>query len=161
MTDTTITPAPSSADISGLDAAQKRMKNLSHRDFGGSAARQAAAIAWAGAEVGAELRENTAALSTVNAALASIAGAAVRQAEAAERSAAAADRTAQFTQLQTMLALYNTPAQMLPEGVLDQFKQQLGIASAPAAPRRASVAAAAPKPTTAPASAATQYDEFS
>ncbi len=160
MTDTTITPAPSSADISGLDAAQKRMKNLSHRDFGGSAARQAAAIAWAGAEVGAELRENTAALSTVNAALASIAGAAVRQAEAAERSAAAADRTAQFTQLQTMLALYNTPAQMLPR-VSSTSSSSSSVSRRRRGTPTSLRAAAAPKPTTAPASAATQYDEFS
>ena len=164
MTDTTIAPAPSNAvDISGTDAAGKRMKNLSHRDFATSPARHAAAIAWAGAEVGAELRDNTAALSTVNAALASIAGASVRQAEAAERAAAAAERTARFTQVQTMLALYNTPAQMLPEGVLEQFKQQLGItpsAAAPVAPTRA------PRevPVFASASAlsaAEQHDEFS
>lgn len=160
MTDTTIIPAPATAnaaDISGPDAAQKRLKNLSHRDFGTSAARQAAAIAWAGAEVGAELRDNTAALNTVNAALATIAGAATRQAEAAERAAAAAERNARFAQVQTMLAFYNTPTQMLPDGVAEQFKEQLGITSAPRRPVAAPVAPAS----TAPAVASSQHDEFS
>jgi hypothetical protein len=170
MTDTTITTAPTSAAaLSGPAAAQKRMKNLGHTDFGTSAARQAAALAWAGAEVGAELRDNTTALNTVNVALATIAGASVRQAEAAERAAVAAERTAQFTQMQTMLALYNTPTQMLPAGVAEQFKQQLGITSTPAAaprervaPREVPATHAASAPTGhAPTSAAEPYDEFS
>lgn len=161
MTDTTITAAP----LTGVEAAQKRMKNLGHAEFGTSSARQAAALAWAGAEVGAELRDNTAALNTVNAALATIAGATVRQAEAAERSAAAAERTARFTQIQTMLAFYNSPTQMLPDGVAEQFKQQLGIASASSAPAPAQ-RQVAPASTVAPAAAAAPattapYDEFS
>ncbi|WIE81491.1 hypothetical protein [Curtobacterium sp. MCSS17_016] len=166
MTDTTITSIPG-GPVTGAAAAQKRMKNLGHADFGTSAARQAAALAWAGAEVGAELRDNTAALSTVNAALASIAGASVRQAEAAERAAVAAERTAQFTQMQTMLALYNTPEQMLPQGVREQFKQQLGITPSTAdvaGSRRAQrvAPAAAPAAAASPAApAAAQYDEFS
>jgi len=132
---TTTTHDPIVDIVPGLEAATKRLKNISHPDFRESAARQAAALAWTGAEVAAELRENTAATAATSDALTVIADALTRQAVAAERTAAAAERTASMTHYQAMLALYTTPDQMLPGGVLEQFKAALGIRASASQPK--------------------------
>ena len=140
--DPTLTPATDQGALAtGAEAGAKRQQQQGKPDFGTRFARQAATLAWTGAEVAAELRENTAALRDQNAALTVIAESSARQADAAERSAVAAERSARLTHMQTMLALYNTPEQVLPEGVLEQLKAQVGITT-----KRARVPAAAPTP---------------
>lgn len=163
----TITTDQTTAPTPGQEAAAKRQKNIGHDNFGTSPARQAAALVWAGAEVAAELRDNTHALTGNGDTLAVIADALARQAAAAERTAAAAERTASLTQVQAMLSFYNTDERVFPAGVRDQFKTALGIqnaatAPAPAAPRTTPAVTPAPHvtPPAQTAVAPVDVDEF-
>ncbi|WIB65714.1 hypothetical protein [Curtobacterium sp. MCBD17_040] len=142
--------------VSGREAGAKRVRQLNHSQFATSSARQTATLAWAAAEVAAELRDNTEGQRTIAAALTALADATARQADAAERSAAAAERTASLTQLQAMMTFYSLHDRVFPDGVADQFKTLLGI-------RSTTAEAAAPAARPAPADPAPQvpaFDEF-